>query len=229
MIDFTRIKAFLIDLDGTVYFKGAPILGAVETITFLRNKGFSLRFLTNTDSKTSRTLFKRLNGMDITNIPESEIFNPPRMLVRFFEQHPGKSAFFIVSEEIQDLFIDVPRTGCPDYVVVGDVQEYSDLYEKLNQAFRYLKQGSKLIALQTSLYYHSKDGYNLDTGSFVHLLEHVTGQKSLVIGKPSTEFFKLVLDELQLNGEEVAVVGDFIDSDIVGGHNINAKTILVKT
>ena len=52
----TRPKAFLIDLDGTLYFKGEPCPGAIETVNYLRQEKYQLRFLTNTTAKTPRML-----------------------------------------------------------------------------------------------------------------------------------------------------------------------------
>ena len=44
-------KAFLIDLDGTLYFKNEPYPKAVRTVKYLREKGYQIRFLTNTHSQ----------------------------------------------------------------------------------------------------------------------------------------------------------------------------------
>ena len=54
------IKAILFDLDGILYFKEIPITGAIETIKTLRVEGYLLRFLTNTGSRTTEMLFKKL-------------------------------------------------------------------------------------------------------------------------------------------------------------------------
>ncbi|MFW9783232.1 MAG: hypothetical protein ACFFFB_13200, partial [Candidatus Heimdallarchaeota archaeon] len=50
--DFSRIKGILSDIDGTLYFKGNPVSGAIEAISKLRKKGLKLLFFTNTDIKS---------------------------------------------------------------------------------------------------------------------------------------------------------------------------------
>ena len=50
----THPKAFLIDMDGTLYFKGEPCPGAIETVNYLRQEQYQLRFLTKKKEKTQQ-------------------------------------------------------------------------------------------------------------------------------------------------------------------------------
>ena len=59
-MNFREIKGILMDIDGTLYFKGAPIQGAIETLSKLRKKGLKFLFFTNTDSKSPLTILKIL-------------------------------------------------------------------------------------------------------------------------------------------------------------------------
>jgi len=70
---------------------------------------------------------------------------------------------------------------------------------------------------------------NLDAGSFVHLLEKASGVKSDLIGKPSSNFFRLALREINLSPKQVVVIGDDITADIERGYAIGAKTVLTQT
>ena len=49
-------KAFLIDLDGTLYFKNEPYPKAVRTVKYLREKGYQVRFLINITAKAPKML-----------------------------------------------------------------------------------------------------------------------------------------------------------------------------
>ena len=66
------IKGILSDIDGTLYFKGAPVPGAVEAVEMLREKGIELLFFTNTDSKTLKNVYKSLIEYGF-EVKESEI------------------------------------------------------------------------------------------------------------------------------------------------------------
>ena len=127
-------------------------------------------------------------------IPTEEIFNPPAALLHFFEKNPEKSAYLLVTEDVRQLFTHIKQPKeTADFVVIGDVRG-ANLYERLNQAFRYLEEGAGLIALQESLRYYTVEGAHLDTGAFVQLLEYASKKERRLIGKPAPEFFHLALD-----------------------------------
>jgi HAD superfamily hydrolase (TIGR01458 family) len=229
MINKKQIKALFIDLDGTVYFKGEPISGTQEAIDQLRHH-FLLRFLTNTDSKTPQTIVSFLKELGY-NISIEEIFNPPVALQYFLSQQKEISAYLLLTEDVQGLFKNIPQPPTitnPKFVVVGDVRG-PNLYERLNLAYRYLRKGADFIALQKSPYFISPEGYSIDTGSFVKLLEDLTNKKSLLIGKPSKSFFEIMLNKLDLLPDEILVIGDSLETDILGGHSIGSQTVLVRT
>ena len=224
----TRPKAFLIDLDGTLYFKGEPCPGAIETVNYLRQEKYQLRFLTNTTAKTPKMLHEQMQALGF-DIYEDEIFNATYACLQYLRAQPEISCHFMVDDAVKAFFKEIPvDDDAPDFVVVGDYGERFD-FRALNHAFRLLMNGAELIALQKGLYWFSSDGVFLDCGAFVTLLEAAAGKTAKVMGKPSETFFKLALDSLQLSPSEVIVVGDDITSDIVGAQTMEMQSILVKT
>ena len=224
----TRPKAFLIDLDGTLYFKGEPCPGAIETVNYLRQEKYQLRFLTNTTAKTPKMLHAQMQALGF-DIHENEIFNATYACLLYLRSQPEISCHFMVDDAVKAFFKEIPTDdNAPDFVVVGDYGEGFD-FHALNHAFRLLMSGAELIALQRNLHWFSSEGMFLDCGAFVTLLEAAAGKTATVIGKPSETFFKLALDDLQLSPSEAIVVGDDITSDIVGAEKMKMRSILVKT
>lgn len=222
-----RLKAILSDLDGTVYFRGEMIPGADRALDDLRLRGFKLRFLTNTDSKSTETIHEELARMGL-DIPADEIFTPVTALREFLDQNPGKRCRFLISKGLQAELEPAPADGPVDYVVVGDFRE-SVSYEALNAAFRDLMDGAELIALQKGRCFYDAGGPNIDTGAFVALLEYASGKTARVLGKPSAEFFNLALKHAGCGPEEALVVGDSLASDITGAKNAAIPAVLVRT
>jgi Predicted sugar phosphatases of the HAD superfamily len=70
---------------------------------------------------------------------------------------------------------------------------------------------------------------SLDAGPFVKALEYASGKTATVIGKPSAEFFGLVLEHLGVKPEDALMVGDDIEFDILGAQKVGMKACLVKT
>ena len=228
MINPTPPKAFLIDLDGTLYFKGKPYLGAIEVVKYLRQRGYQLRFLTNTTAKTPSMLHDQMQSLGF-DIHESEIFNAPYACLLHLRSKSKVSCHFMVDNVVRAFFKEIPTNdNAPDFVVVGDYGEGFDL-QALDHAFRLLMDGAELIALQKGLYWFSPEGIRLDCGAFVTLLEAAAGKTAKVMGKPSQTFFKIALESLQMSANEVIVVGDDITTDIVGARTMKMQSILVKT
>ena len=224
----TRPKAFLIDLDGTLYFKGEPCPGAIETVNYLRQEKYQLRFLTNTTAKTPKMLHAQMQELGF-NIYEDEIFNATYACLQYLRSQPKNHCHFMVDDAVKTFFKEIPvDDDAPDFVVVGDYGERFD-FHALNHAFRLLMDGAELIALQKGLYWFSSEGMFLDCGAFVTLLEAAAGKIAKVMGKPSETFFKIALESLQRSPSEVIVVGDDITSDIVGAQTMEMRSILVKT
>ena len=227
-ISTPRPKAFLIDLDGTLYFKGQPCPGAIETVNYLRQEKYQLRFLTNTTAKTPKMLHAQMQALGF-DIYEDEIFNATYACLQYLRSQPGASCHFMVDDAVKAFFKEIPIDDeAPDFVVVGDYGEGFD-FHALNHAFRLLMNGAELLALQKNLYWFSSEGMFLDCGAFVTLLEAAADKTATVMGKPSETFFKIALESLQCSPSEAVVIGDDITSDIVGAENMKMRSILVKT
>jgi len=69
----------------------------------------------------------------------------------------------------------------------------------------------------------------MDIGAFIAGLEYASNQDAMIIGKPSQDFFDAVLNDMQLQAEEVVMIGDDIDSDIGGAQAAGIRGALVKT
>jgi len=69
----------------------------------------------------------------------------------------------------------------------------------------------------------------MDIGSFIAGLEYASGSRSMIIGKPSPDFFQIALDDMRLKPSEVIMIGDDIDSDIGGAQSAGIKGALVRT
>ena len=60
-----RWKALLLDVDGTLCFRGRLIPGADEAVAQFRRRGLLLRFTTNIDSRPPESVAAQLNAMGL--------------------------------------------------------------------------------------------------------------------------------------------------------------------
>lgn len=229
--DLDNIKGILSDIDGTLYFKGSPVHGAIETLSKLRKKGLKFLFFTNTDSKSPNTILKLLKNYGF-DVDEKEIFTPIIALKEFLTKYPKKKSFFVTTEEVEKEFQEfskVKGTEIPDYVIIGDFHDNWDV-KRLNQAFKYVFKGSKLLGTQGNKYYLDREGEPvIDTGSFVQMIATAANVEATIFGKPSKEYFLQAVKKINLKPSEILVIGDDLESDIHGALNVDLKSILVKT
>ena len=225
MIDFSKIKGLLLDLDGVLYVIDKPVPGATETLKKLK-KRFTVRFITNTTTKPRKLVYQKLKNMGF-EVKEEEIFSALEATKQFLKEKDS-GAFMILTDEALEDMKEIKREPVR-YVVVGDARD-NFTYDNMNRAFRYLIDGAELIAAAKNRYFRDRDGrLSMDCGGFVVALEFASGKEAKLIGKPNKAFFLLAVKTMGLKPEEVAVVGDDIESDVKGGMDAGLKGILVKT
>jgi len=223
-----RIQLVMLDLDGTLYWKGQMIPGALEAVQGLRDAGYRTAFLTNTDSVPPEAVQERLVKRGI-EVRLDEIISPPVAVQRYLDSHPGMVSHFLVSESLKPMFAEYPQSDQQaDVVVVGDMGG-KVTYRDLNTAFRLLHRGAELLALNKGRTIDKKDGPHLDTGPFVALLEFASRKTARVMGKPAVEYMESALQQFHVQAEECVMVGDDLEIDIQGAHNIGCRGVLVKT
>ncbi|MEV5238638.1 HAD hydrolase-like protein [Streptomyces cinnamoneus] len=220
----------MIDINGTIFDHGIAIEGAREAINLLRDRGYALRFLTNTESKTVEATLESLAACGL-EVDREELFTPVVAARTLLEGFPSACVLSLMSDELRrSLAADRPaRESGPTHVVVGDCQTVLD-YPLLNRAFRAVRAGAELIALQRGALYRTPEGEEfIDTGAIVAALEYGTGRTARLLGKPSSEYFGLAATSTGFAPEQTAVVGDDATTDGAGGNSIGAVTIQVRT
>lgn len=225
----TRYQALLIDIDGTIYFKGQLIDGAVNFLKELKENNVTIRYLTNTTSIAPHKIVERLNnyGLDIS---AQECFTPITAANVYLEQHSTLSYYVAASPHIQHEF-DQSRWDDinPDCVVLGELSEICS-YEELNKIFTFVSNGSALLSTSYSPYFYaSTDEKKMDTGAFARMFEASLQIKAEIIGKPAPLFYQMALGSIDAEASSCLAIGDDIDTDILGANQADIFSVLVRT
>ena len=223
-----KIKGFLIDLDGVLYIEDQTIPGAVETVNWLRQQGYSFRFLTNTTIRSRDSLVAKLSLFGIQADP-GEMFSTAVVAAKWLADKGVSRVQLLLTEDAQKDFAGFEITNSqPEVVVVGDLGAQFT-FDILNRAFRAVKAGAQLIALQKGRFWLTNSGLAMDAGAFVAALEYATETEAELIGKPNRAYFDMALMDIGLESSQVAMIGDTIDTDIIGAQAVGMQTILVRT
>ncbi len=221
------IKGVLLDLAGVVYDGDHAIDGAAEAIERLREAGLSVRFISNTTRSTREMILRRLAGFGL-EIGDGELFTPA-VAARHWLARNDRAAFLLVHPALEAEFSDLAGKGGPA-VIVGDAGD-AFTYRSMNAAFRALEGGADFLALAPNRVFRDADGkLSLDAGPFIAALEYASGRKARILGKPSSDFFRLALDDMDCSTAEAAMVGDDAETDVAGALDTGiSAALLVRT
>ena len=222
------IEGFLFDLDGVFYISKQLIDGANNTILWLKNNNLPYRFVTNTSTLSRSKLSTKLSsyGLDIN---QDEIISANYAGVLYLQTLQPQSCRLILKEDAKDDYrqFNIDET-CPEYIIIGDIDNQWN-YELMNELFNLALQGSKIVSLHKGKYYQTDAGLQIDSGAFIKGIEYAAGVKSHVIGKPEKDFFNLAINDLGLDNDKIAMIGDDLINDIQGSNDAGICSILVKT
>jgi NagD protein len=223
-------KGFLIDMDGVIYKSSELIRGAVEFIRLLKKSDIPFLFLTNNSQRTRRDIATKLVRMGMP-VGEEHIFTCAMATARFLaRQKPGGTAYVIGEGGLLNAlhlngYSIVDKS--PDYVVVGEGRTLS--FEMLEQAVQLVLDGAKLIATNLDPNCPTQSGTRPGCGAIVALIEAATGVKAFSVGKPSPVMMRSARKELGMATSETIMIGDTMETDILGGVEMGYRTILVLT
>jgi HAD superfamily hydrolase (TIGR01450 family) len=242
------VRAFILDADGVLMFKGAPIAGAPEAMAELRRRGIPYRVVTNYSSAHRSSLaaaFGKATGMAVDG---AEIITAASAAAGYTaRQHPGAPLLVLAAPDARREWAgqallspeeaDVRREPVAA-VVIGDAGD--DLsFANLDIAFRQLQAGAEFVAMHRNPWWMTPKGFTLDAGAVVAGLEFALGRKAVICGKPSPVVFREALAELRadvagsggarLRAGDVAMVGDDPIADVAAARRVGLRGLLVLT
>ena len=99
----------------------------------------------------------------------------------------------------------------------------------LEHAVQMVLGGAKLIATNLDPNCPTQSGTRPGCGAIVSLIEVATGIKAFSVGKPSPVMMRTARKELGMATSETIMIGDTMETDILGGVQMGYRTILVLT
>jgi NagD protein len=219
---------YLIDMDGVLYRGRDVIPGAADFIEQLRDRDIPFRLLTNNSQRTRRDVMAKLARMGIA-VEEEHIYTSAMATARFVaEQKPAGTAFVIGEGGLltalhQNGYAVVDHE--PDYVIMGEGRTFN--LKLVEAAVRMILGGAKLIATNLDPNCPTQDGLRPGCGAMVAMLELATGSRAFSVGKPSPVMMRAARKELGLATDETTMIGDTMETDILGGVQLGFHTVLV--
>ena len=221
---------YLIDMDGVIYHGHQLIPGAERFINELLTNEIPFLFLTNNSQRTRRDVATKLSRLGIP-VDERHVFTCGMATARYLAQQKPNGTAYVIGEG--GLLTALHNNGYsivdrdPDFVVVGEGRTLT--FEMMEAALGMIRGGAKLIATNLDPNCPTPTGMRPGCGAVVALLEAASGVKAFSVGKPSPIMMRGARKDIGLTAEETIMIGDTMETDIIGGVQLGYHTVLMLT
>jgi 4-nitrophenyl phosphatase len=234
MIDFTRIRALVIDIDGTLWRGHSPLPGVEQLFDFLNRQQISFVVATNNTTEAPQKYWKRLLELGVTirceQILTAAVATADYLRDNFAPGAPiyliGQPALLTLIEQAGFVTVSSARLPATAVVVGGD---HDLTYDKLKNAVLHLQRGAVFIGTNPDLLIPTEEGLVPEAGTTLAALQAATGLQPTVIGKPERHLFELALRRMGSQPAQTAMLGDRLITDILGAQRAGIASILVTT
>lgn len=221
-------KGFISDMDGVIYHGNKILPGVKEFVNWMIDNDKKFVFLTNSPEKTPHELSMKLERMGL-EVSADHFYTSAMATAAFLNsQKPDCTAYVIgesgLTKALYDKGIYMNDIN-PDYVVVGESRTYN--FEKIEKAIELVLKGAKLIGTNPDITGPTEKGLMPATGALISPIEIATNKKAYFVGKPNPLMLRHGLQKLGCHSEEIAFIGDRMDTDIIAGIESNVDTVLV--
>lgn len=221
-------KGFICDMDGVIYHGERILDGVREFVNWMLDNDKKFVFLTNSPEKTPHELSMKLARMGLDISPDHFYTSALATAAFLSSQNPGCTAYVIgeaaLTKALYDQNIYMNDVN-PDYVVVAETRTYN--FEKIEKAIELVNKGAKLIGANPDITGPTVRGIAPATGALIAPIEIATERKAYFVGKPNPLMLRHGLKKLGCHSDEIAFIGDRMDTDIIAGIESNIDTILV--
>jgi glycerol-1-phosphatase len=226
------IDVVLADLDGVVYKGAGAIPFAAESLNAVAASGVRVGYITNNASRTDASVAEHLSSFGLSVAP-SDVVTSPQAGVRLLADlvADGSTIFVVGGEglttEVEKAGYVVTRTALdnPSAVIQGFSPQVG--WEQLAEASFALHTGIPWVATNTDWTIPVARGVAPGNGTLVSAVHTAVGRLPIVAGKPEVAMFTLACERFAASN--ALVIGDRLDTDILGANRAGLSSVLVLT
>jgi 4-nitrophenyl phosphatase len=225
----SSVRGFLLDMDGTFYLGDHLLEGALHFIELLREQKKEFLFLTNNSSKHRRQYSEKISRLGLPLSEESVLTSGEATALYLKEQQPGADLFLVGTPSLEDEFRQhgfrlVQQE--PQFLVLGF--DTTLTYQKLWALCDFVRAGIPYIATHPDFNCPTENGFMPDIGAMIAFIKAATGREpDLVVGKPNRLIVDAAAVKMNLQVNQLAMIGDRLYTDIALGQTSGIATILV--
>ncbi|NIM92477.1 MAG: HAD-IIA family hydrolase [Anaerolineales bacterium] len=228
-----NVAALIIDLDGVIWRGDLLLPGVNQFIETMRNRSIPYLFATNNATATPQGFCEKSRILGLDMKPEEVITSSDATASILSEKLPSGAIVYVIGEQgirqaLQEASFHITHSADKaQAVVVGLDRDVN--WEKLAEAAYAINNGALFIGTNPDHSIPTERGMAPGNGALLRALEVTTGVSPFVVGKPQPYLYLEALERLGSPAEKTLVLGDRLDTDILGGIRAGTPTALVLT
>ncbi len=227
--DLRAVRCFVSDMDGTFYLGERLLPGSLRFAALLRERGVRLLFLTNNSSKAPEEYAAKLTRLGYPATAHDVFTSGEATVELVVRERPGARVDVFGTPSLRRQFVEAGVAldeVQPDLVVLGF--DTTTDYPKLVRLCAHVARGVPYWATHPDRTCPTEDGFIPDAGAFMALVEAATGRRpDRIVGKPERDIITALSVRTGLAGNELAIIGDRLYTDIATGLAAGIPAILV--
>ncbi|WP_417252878.1 TIGR01459 family HAD-type hydrolase [Celeribacter sp.] len=230
--------AYILDAFGVLNCGETAIAGAVERMADLRAAGKRLVVLTNAASYTRQAVLAKYHRLGF-DFSASEVVSSRDVAFAALPQLAGGKVWAAAAAEGDDFndagdaariehLAEHPELlhSAGGFLLLSSARWSQSDTEALTQAL--LAQPRPLVVANPDLVAPREEGLSFEPGLVAHDVTERTGQQAAFFGKPFGNAFDTALARLKdVPRHRIAMVGDTLHTDVLGGASAGIGTILI--
>lgn len=224
---------FMFDLDGVIYVGPHAVAGVAEHVGAIKGAGTEVAFVTNNANRSTATVARHLNDLGIPCVVEDVVNSAQAAAALLAGKHPRGARILVLGGDGLRTAVSeaglVPVADPEDHDVVELVTGFGPdvLWRDIMRAAARVRDGLAWTASNTDMTFPTEHGKLPGHGMLVELISRFAGVVPAVAGKPERPLLDATIQ--RKGGLRPLMVGDRLDTDILGGRNAGVATLLVLT
>ncbi len=224
------VRAVICDMDGVLWRGHTPMPGLEAFFDLLAARDLPHVLVTNNASRTPQQYVAKLAEMGVETTTD-HVLNSSIATAAYLAEHAPSDAIIYpiggpgIFDALQDRGFRLSAGDRADYVVVSWDRDLS--WHKLAVATRLIREGAAFIGTNPDVTFPMDTTLAPGAGAQLVLLEASTDVAPTVVGKPEPILYQQAMTRMEARAEEMLVIGDRLNTDILGGLRLGMTTALL--
>jgi 4-nitrophenyl phosphatase len=233
MNSVNEARGFLIDMDGVLWRGKLFLPGVKEFIETLRLREIPFLLVTNNSTVSPGSTVDRLAEIDISIEPDEVVTSAFATASYLKSVLPEGSKVFAIGEKVvrgalkEAGFELLEGHDSADAVVVGFDRHVN--WHKMTEAVLAIHAGALFVGTNPDVSFPIEGGQAVGNGAIIRAVEAASSTEPVIVGKPEPLLFEQAVHRIGLQAEQILMLGDRLETDILGAQRAGIATALLLT